>query len=154
MKNAVVIDIKQAIRMNNILSQQCKDLLISYCNISDTHSTLYTTYSELLALVWSRIVKHESKDELFKILEQQILESIGLCFTGRFNRTISVLSGFYDDIVIQISDNSRITAIFLHCKNQIVPYDIKQHRELFQSRAIELEYTIDDIQPWIDELLI
>ena len=87
-----------------------------------------------------------------KILEEQINDSECKCFTGRFNRTLSVLVGFYDDININISDKSRISAIILNCKDKIIPYDIEQHKELAKKELLESGYKEEEIEIWIDAI--
>ncbi|CAH6420538.1 Hypothetical protein MVR_LOCUS156 [uncultured virus] len=75
-----------------------------------------------------------------------------MCFTGRFNRTLSVLVGFYPDIEITIADKSRIGAIIVAIQAQISPYDPSTHRELAQRQLIEAGYTLAEIQPWLDAI--
>ncbi|CAH6421588.1 Hypothetical protein MVR_LOCUS286 [uncultured virus] len=124
-------------------------LLQRYCSDSTIHSAHLLTYAELLAYVWARIVKHEHRDELIKILGEQVLESEGKCFTGRINRLVSVLAGFCDDIVIEISDNSRIGAIIVAAKYGITPYDLVKHRDTAHKLLTEAGYDALTIKPWL-----
>ncbi|CAH6419927.1 Hypothetical protein MVR_LOCUS11 [uncultured virus] len=73
-----------------------------------------------------------------------------MCFTGRFNRTLSVLVGFYDDIMIGISDSSRIGAIIIAAKRQLDPYDPKAHRDLAQKELTEAGYGPAETEAWLD----
>ena len=104
---------------------------------------------ELLSYVWKRIEKSIDKAELLKILEEQIIDSECECFTGRFNRTLSVLVGFYSDIKINISDQSRIGAIILNLKDKIIPYNIDIHKETAIKELTEAGYSKEEIEPWI-----
>lgn len=124
-------------------------LLAEYCDDETVHSIQLLTYTELLAYVWQRIERSEHKAELVKILGDQILDSNCKCFTGRFNRTLSVLVGFYDDIVIAISDNSRIGAIIIAAGARLEVYNHIAHRELAQTLLIEAGYDTSTIEPWL-----
>ena len=75
-----------------------------------------------------------------------------MCFTGRFNRTLSTLVGFYNDIKINISDKSRIAAIILNCRDKIMPYDELTHKETARRELIDAGYSIAEFGPWIDAI--
>lgn len=100
------------------LSNQSQALLQTYLSDPTPHSVLLITYEELFSYVWQRINQSEHKDTLIQIFEQELKDSTDLCYTGRFNRTINTLSGFYDDIEVQISDPDRINAIIAQHKNK------------------------------------
>lgn len=131
------------------VTKRAMRLLDTYCADKCIHSVHMITYEELLSYVWNRILQSEHKIELVRILLQQVLESENKCFTGRFNRTLSTLVGFSPDIVIEISDASRIGAIILAIRDRIQPYDIAAH---VATAAVELQeagYTTDEIEPWL-----
>ncbi|CAH6420509.1 Hypothetical protein MVR_LOCUS148 [uncultured virus] len=86
---------------------------------------------------------------MIRILGQQVLDSEYKCFTGRFNRTLSVLVGFYPDIFIEISDSSRIGAIILGAKDRLELYDSKVHHELAKAALLEAGYDEADVRPWL-----
>ena len=134
------------------LDEHVVRLLLEYCGDETVHSVHLLTYIELLAYVWVRINRHEYRAELFKILAEQVCDSECKCFTGRFNRTLSVLVGFYDDIVITISDNSRIGAIIVAVKDRIRPYDPKEHRSQASQLLLEAGYDADTIEPWLEAI--
>lgn len=134
------------------LDARAKNLLATYCNDKTIHSDHMITYEELLAYVWTRIIKSEHMAELIKILSQQILDSEGMCFTGRFNRTLSALMGFYSDISIQISDASRIGAIIQVIRTRMIDYDPVKHAHIATTELQDAGYTLDEIKPWIDAI--
>ncbi len=138
--------------INSDLDNKTKEAIIEYCQDQTVHSIHLITYEELLSYVWTRIVKSEHQTELKKILEEQIADAECMCFTGRFNRTLSVLVGFYDDIKINISDNSRISAIILNCKDKIVPYNEIIHQEMSKKELIEAGYNENEIESWISAI--
>ncbi len=138
--------------INSSLNESTIRALIEYCQDRTIHSVHLITYQELLGLVWNRIINSIHKSELMKILEEQIADSECKCFTGRFNRTLSVLVGFFDDIQINISDKSRISAIILNTKNKINPYDLIKHKEVATKELIEAGYLESDFKDWIDAI--
>ena len=81
--------------INSDLSINTKEAIIGYCQDETIHSIHLITFQELLSYVWNRIIKSDHQTELSKILEEQIADAECMCFTGRFNRTLSVLVGFY-----------------------------------------------------------
>ena len=138
--------------INSELDERAIRLIVEYCGDVSIHSRHLLAYIELLAFVWARITRSEHKDELIKILGEQILDAECKCFTGRFNRTLSVLVGFYPDIVIEISDNSRIGAIIIAVKDIMGIYDPVIHREHAQTLLLEAGYDAVTIQPWLEAI--
>ena len=138
--------------INSNLSKTTIESLVEYCQDNSIHSIHLITYQELLGYVWQRITNSVYQSELLKILEEQIIDSECKCFTGRFNRTLSVLVGFFDDIKINISDKSRIGAIILNSKEKINPYNIDKHKEIATKELISAGYTEEEIEPWIDAI--
>ncbi len=138
--------------INSDLNKSTIEFLVEYCQDQTIHSIHLITYIELLSLVWNRIQKSIHKSELMKILEEQIADSECKCFTGRFNRTLSVLVGFFDDIKINISDKSRISAIVLNTGDKINPYNPIKHREAATKELKEAGYQEIDFKDWIDAI--
>ena len=138
--------------LRSSLPGHTKQVLIEYCTDESVHSEHLITYIELLGHVWARIERSEHREELFKILAEQVADSECKCFTGRINRTLSVLVGFDADIIIEISDNARISAIILTIKAKINPYDPDTHREQALTALTAAGYDTVTIQPWIDAI--
>ena len=143
------------------LDMQANELIQAYCLDETVHSHHLLTYAELLMYVWARIMAHEHKSELIKILGEQVMDSRGLCFTGRFNRTLSVLVGFYEDIIISISDNSRISAIIIKARDKCnvspsrdstVPYSPEAHAELAKTMLLEAGYDLAEVNVWLEAI--
>ncbi len=134
------------------LSKSTIESLIEYCQDQTIHSIHLITYQELLSYVWNRITNSDHKSELIKIMNEQIADSECKCFTGRFNRTLSVLVGFFDDIQINISDKSRISAIVLNSRHKIVPYDPTKHIDLAIKELIDAGYQEAEFKDWIDAI--
>ncbi len=138
--------------INSDLNKSAIESIIEYCQDQTVHSVHLITYIELFSLVWNRIQNSIHKSELMKILEEQIADSECKCFTGRFNRTLSVLVGFFDDIKINISDKSRISAIILNSKEKIIPYDTIKHKEASTKELIDAGYLEADFKDWIEAI--
>ncbi len=138
--------------INSSLNKSTIESIIEYCQDQTIHSVHLITYQELFLLVWNRIQNTIHKTELMKILEEQIADSECKCFTGRFNRTLSVLVGFFDDIKINISDKSRISAIILNSKDKIIPYESDKHKKLATKELFDAGYLETDFKDWIDAI--
>ena len=138
--------------LNSDLDAKIVQTLIEYCTETTIHSVHLITYAELLSYVWARIMASDHRAELFKILTEQIADSECKCFTGRFNRTLSVLVGFSPDIVITISDRSRIGAIILAVKDTIRPYDADRHREAARIALNEADYGEEEVRAWLEAI--
>jgi hypothetical protein len=152
----LISDSEEDFSLNDIISSslnmKTKSILMNFCADQTLHSIHLIKYCEILSYVWNRIQKSEHKLELMKILEEQITESMDKCFTGRIGMTLSVLVGFYDDIKINISDKSRISAIILNCKEKIIPYDSRIHQEIAIKELIEVGYSEHEIKEWIEAI--
>ena len=107
------------------------------------------TYSDLLIYIWSRIIKSENKDEIFKVLNQEITDGLCMCFTGRLTRLLNTLVGFFSDIELQISDSEQITNIIMTLKNQF-GCDQNQLKGAVRKELIDRHYSETIINEWID----
>ena len=134
------------------LDERAISLIVQYCEDSTIHSVHLLTFAELFAYVWARVLASEHRSELLAILAEQITDSECKCFTGRFNRTLSVLVGFYPDIMIEISDSSRISAIILAVRDRIDPYDIEQQCTQAVAALVEAGYEESELGPWIEAI--
>ena len=134
------------------LDERAIRLLLEYCGDDSMHSVHLLTYSELLAYVWARIRRSEHKDELIRILGEQVTDAECKCFTGRFTRTLSVLVGFYPDIVIAISESSQISSIIITAGAKIEPYDSVAHRALAEELLTSAGHDANTIQPWLEAI--
>jgi len=93
--------------MNCELSEKTKHMLV---NILPYYKTCGQTsrIPEVFGYVWNRIIKHERKDEMIKILDEQFNNKSYLCccYMCILKKNIDVLHGFYDDVNIYISGNN------------------------------------------------
>ncbi len=136
--------VKNEIISSDILTEQTKQVIFNYCDDPTEHSTYLITYSDLLIYVWSRI---RNKNEILKVLNQEISDGLCMCFTGRMTRLLNVLVGFYDDIELQISDSEQITNIIMSLKNN---YDGEQLKEAVKKELLERQYSETIINEWLE----
>ena len=141
--------IKQQIIDNKILTEQSKIEIINYCDDKTTHSIYLITYSDLLVYIWSRIIKSENKDEILKVLDQEITDGLCMCFTGRLTRLLNTLVGFFSDIELQISDSEQITNIIMTLKNKFSS-DQCLLKDAVRKELIDRHYSETIINEWID----
>jgi Leucine-rich repeat (LRR) protein len=137
---------------DRILKKQTKEQLIEYINDKTPHSVLNITFEELLFVVWKRIQRHREKDEIKKILNQEMTDVICICFTGRLTRLVNCLNGFYDDIKINISSNEQISNIILQTKKKLErndEYSREKHIEQATKELKERNYENETIQEWM-----
>ena len=134
------------------LSYECKSSLVDYSSREDIHGELNITFGELLIAVWDRIRSHENKQDIYKILSQEMSDALCMCFTGRITRLVNSLSGFVPDVSIHISDNEQISNLVLTTKEKIIPYNSDEHKALFQKEMEERGYSQDIIDEWLSYL--
>jgi Leucine-rich repeat (LRR) protein len=137
--------------LHSSLQPKTKQILTEYCNDETVHS-LNITFSELLKHVWNRIIKHEHKEEIIKILDEEMENAECKCFTGRISRLVNVLNGYYDDVNIKISDNSQIGTIISIIKQQYTGNNIDELKELIRKELIERNIDEKVIKEWIEHV--
>ena len=81
----------------------------SWC---EDDATVYSgmTYFEALERVWAVIEHHEHRDTLRVRLKEELLESVGMCFTGRVTRLFNALQGLVDGVHIGVSGREAMQA--------------------------------------------
>jgi hypothetical protein len=150
-----ITNLYQLIINDPILNEQTKRLLFEYVSCKDIHTTLNVTFEELLLYVFDRIEQHTDKDEIKKILNIEMTDSICKCFTGRISRLINCLNGFDPLVIINISDSEQISQIIIQIGNELNQtnnYDTSMHKQLVRNRLKELMYSNDLIELWIQNI--
>ena len=51
---------------------------------------------------------NENKNEIRKVIRQEINSGLDVCFTGKVTRLVNALTGFIDDVQIGYSENEQI----------------------------------------------
>ena len=143
------------ILLDNILTRQCKESLIEYCNNGEIHSTLHLTFKELLGYVWKTIEQNESKDEIKNVLNIEMRDAKCMCFTGRISRLINCLNGFSDLVRIEISDSEQIGNIIIVIQRRLTAednYSVEEHRKIVKKELLERGFSNDIIEEWIQHI--
>lgn len=66
------------------------------------------TYFEIFKKIWEITETHEHKEEMRKILRDDIFEARGVCFTGKVTKMVNSMSGFIPEINVGYSENEQI----------------------------------------------
>ena len=139
-------EINDLILNNQVLTHQTKSILIEYAENTDIHTILN---------IYSLCIIHENRDEIFKIMNTEMNDSLCKCFTGRISRLVNCLNGFNDNIKIKIniSDNEQIGNIIILIKNKLIAennYDLESHKRLVKINLLEKEYELNIIEEWLE----
>jgi Leucine-rich repeat (LRR) protein len=133
------------------LEEQTKRELLNYCDDETEHSVYLVKFDEVFKYVVSRIVGHSDSTEIFKILNEEIKDTICKCFTGRMTRIVNVLNGFYGDISIQIGSNEQISNIIIMLKEKYEGDElVKQVRLEMEERDYD-KVTIEEWLTYVEE---
>jgi len=153
-----IVDLIKIINSDDILSLKTKERLVDYCYDENIHSTLLLTFSEVL---WSvlQTIQHdfdeEKQKEIKTILNQEMDDAEGKCFTGRLNRIVNCLNGFSSLVNVVIKGSEQINNVIFVIKNRLEKekkYDIELHKEEVTETLRELEYNEDTISAWVDAI--
>ncbi len=112
------------------------------------HSILEIKYVDLLTIVYAVIKSHEDYKNLIERFHTEIVESTGVCFTGRMNRLINVLVGYIDGVVVSISLKEEIQMSIQRLMDKLNKQEItyKQTKDEI-IKILNQEYEIDTSNP-------
>ena len=126
------------------------DYITEFCSYDSVHQELNLTFKELFIAVYQRIICHEHKKEILKLLEEEMKSAECKCFTGRVTRLVNCLCGFEEDIVIKIADNEQIGNVIAIIRNKFIDDD--EFKKESKTQLLELRYTIEIINEWLDNI--
>ena len=150
-----ITDITKLILNDDILTNQTKQILIDYQSSKDIYSALNITFGELLMYVFNRIEINEHKDEIKRILNIEMNDSICKCFTGRMSRLVNCLNGFDNLVNIKIADNEQISQIIITVRNMLEKenrYDIDLHKKIVTDQLRDMKYEKIVINEWVNNI--
>ena len=148
-------NVTELILTDQILTSETKSLLMEYSACADVHSTLNITFGELLIYVFNRIQSNVNSDEIKKILNIEMTDSVCKCFTGRIGRLINCLNGFDQLVQIKISDAEQIATVIKLVSDELISnnsYSVKLHKQLVTNRLTELGYASATIDLWVQNI--
>jgi len=144
------------LKSNNLITEISTQLLFEYVADTTVHSLLLLTFSEVLWFIIQTILTDFSdiiQKEIFKILNQEILDADCKCFTGRMNRVINCLNGFSLLVNINIKDGEQIGNIIILVKNKLElteTYTVENHKIEVERELLERNYDIETIKTWLE----
>jgi hypothetical protein len=117
---------------DDILNKTVKQQLIEYSYDKTVHSILNVTFEEVLCSVWKIISEHKESNEIKKILNEEMKDSMCKCFTGRLSRLVNCLNGFDSRIFVRISDTQEILNIIIRMRKEYINDNEKQKEEIIK----------------------
>jgi hypothetical protein len=144
--------IQAEIANDDVLTRETKQLINQFCNNTEIHSLLLLSFQDVLEYVWETIKRFDKdkQKEIKHIMNQEMNDSVGMCFTGRVSRLINCLNGFSDLVTIEISDNEQINNIILLTKQRLGGhYTTDKHKELVENELRERGYSAELITEWL-----
>ena len=122
------------------------------CALNDIITRVGVTYKEVMERIWTISENHEHKYEIRTILKDEVLDGLGVCFTGRITRVVNSLCGFIDGIQIGYSVNEQISngiiAIMRRADNEP---DLNVEAEV-RKYLNELNIPEEQQRPWLEAL--
>jgi Leucine-rich repeat (LRR) protein len=147
--------LKTQILNNTVLEEKTKEIIFEYIEDKTVHSVLNISFEELLISVYDFILNHEHKEEIFKIMNKEMNDSICKCFTGRISRLVNTLNGFDENIKIEISEAEQIGNICIIIKEKLEKenkYSDELFKEIVEKELLERKYDKDVIKEWLDNI--
>jgi hypothetical protein len=140
----------EEILADNVLISTVKSALIEYSKIPDVHSKLGVTFFEALKVTWEIVRKHENTEEIKRIMNQEIQDSLCKCFTGRLSRLVNCLNGFDPRVRVRISDSQEISNLIIAIKSKTDKLD--EQIMLVRKEMVSRGYDKSVINEWISYL--
>lgn len=145
---------------DTVLTDECKHEICSMYQCDEIQMVLNIKYKDMFEYVWTFIHNYgnfdeETKKEIKKIMNSDIIYVKNLCFTGKITQVVNCLSGFTPLVSMQISENEDIGNIIINVKKQLIisaEYSVEKHRELAKAKLMEKNISEDIIDAWIDNI--
>jgi hypothetical protein len=147
LKSQSLDTVLKSIVEDKILNTQTKQQLVEYCEDKTIHSIVGITFDEVLRYVWTNISKHKDSDEIKKILNIEMKDSICKCFTGRLSRLINCLNGFDERVSVIISDKQEILNVIIKIRNMYE--DVEKQKEVIIKELLERGYDKETINEYL-----
>jgi hypothetical protein len=78
-------------------------MVAKYCQNEDIYDIGKGIYGRVLDGVWQYILNSPDKEDLYRILKQEMEDNIGMCAQGNLTRLCNILSGYMEGIGVQES---------------------------------------------------
>jgi len=161
--NDLLADVKwvKNVSMNDI--DKVYPFMTDMCTSEVVYKKLNVSFGEVFKRFWNRLRKSNSKDEIFKIFVTTIPDMTTVCVSARFSGLVNCLSGFYDDIRIEISVRDQIESKYKYVTKKFkkfVENPLKFNLKCFENFKdllveMELEEKVVDewISPFVDDIV-
>ena len=121
------------------------------------------TFPRLFKYFWNRLSTSDHKDDILKTFVQDAIpEMRQVCFVGRISRVINCLSGYFDDIVIDIPIGEQIQMKYNIISKRNEKYDNSpflynvicyyEFKDLLEELELSKETVYKWIYPYIEEI--
>lgn len=129
-----------------------------YLSCNTLNSITNMTYKQTFEIIWCVMnhlisINKFEKNDLYEILAEQIKESDGYCFTGRYNRLVNSLVGILDGVQIGISEKEEIQIKMQRILKRINKSKSPSEFSDIICEAREMLKMNDDKEIWISSLL-
>jgi Leucine-rich repeat (LRR) protein len=135
---------------DSILTQQTKEQLTEYSNCIDVHTQLECTFEELLNALFYEINSFDSEKQISakKRINEEMLDGLCMCFTGRISRLVNSLSGLSEKVSIKISENEEISNIIILANKKYKK--IEEIKDYIKKEMRERLYNDSIIEEWLN----
>ena len=135
------------------MTGESKARLVEYSEDASVHTVLNLTFSEMLSVVWNRINALESRDEIKKTLNTEILDAECKCFTGKISRLVNCLAGYDELVVVEIADKEQIGTVIEIIRTRLgEAYTVEEHRRISIQELMERGYSREVINEWVEQI--
>jgi hypothetical protein len=131
--------------------------LFDYFDNNEIHSILQITFAELFihiyTLIETKLIEH--KEEIYKIMSQEMQDAECKCFTGRISRLVNCLNGFDENIVIYISQTEQIGNVIATIRQTMElqnNYSLELFKEQINKELTNRNYPQDTINEWLTNI--
>lgn len=121
-----------------------------YCQDEDIYDMGKGIYGKVLDCVWQFVLNSEHKEDLFKVIRQEMEDNIGMCAQGNLSRLCNVLSGYSEDIGSQESV-SELLGRRLPLLMEIENINDRIHEAIRLMKDLKVDY--QEWQLWIQPLV-
>ena len=138
---------------DTVLTPFAKESLVEYSRDDSIHTELNVTFSDVLIIVWNRIMISPHSDEIKAVLNTEMTDAECKCFTGRISRLVNCLNGFDELVVIKISDNEQVGNVISIIKTKLEEaneYTVERHKAEAGKLLQELGVKDEEIAIWME----
>jgi len=127
-------------------------MIAKYCQDENIYEMGQGIYGKVLDCVWQYVLKSADKEDLCKILKQEMEDNIGMCAQGNLTRLCNILSGYMEGIGPQESPAEvlgRKLPLLMEIDN--IEERMNEAYKLLVELAIPEEQWMSWVEPLVDE---